>query len=43
MVVSTDGITEPKAVHYGWANNPPATLFNKDGLPAARFRGDMPQ
>ena len=43
IVVSADGIAEPKTVRYGWANNPAATLFNKDGLPASPFRSDAPQ
>jgi sialate O-acetylesterase len=27
-------------VRYAWANNPEATLFNAEGLPASPFRSD---
>lgn len=43
VVLTADGITQPTAARYGWANNPPATLFNKDGLPASPFRTDGPK
>jgi len=43
VVVSADGVAQPTAVRYGWANNPSATLFNKDGLPASPFRTDAPK
>jgi sialate O-acetylesterase len=43
LIVSAAGIEKPAAVRYGWANNPPATLFNKEGLPASPFRTDMPK
>ena len=33
-------IDHPVAVRYGWANNPDASLFNKEGLPASPFRTD---
>ena len=41
IVVSADGVADPKAVRYGWANVPDVNLFNKDGLPASPFRTDM--
>jgi sialate O-acetylesterase len=41
VIVSAPGITEPKAVRYGWANVPDVNLFNKEGLPASPFRTDV--
>lgn len=41
VVVSAPGVTEPKAVRYGWANVPDVNLFNKEGLPASPFRTDV--
>jgi sialate O-acetylesterase len=43
VIVSADGVTQPKAVRYGWANVPDVNLFNKEGLPASPFRSDIPQ
>jgi sialate O-acetylesterase len=43
VVLTGQGIDQPTAVRYGWANNPPATLFNKEGLPASPFRSDGPK
>lgn len=40
IVVSAPQVPKPVAVRYAWANNPDATLFNKEGLPAAPFRTD---
>lgn len=41
VVVSADGISNPVAVRYAWADNPnDANLFNKEGLPASPFRTD---
>ncbi len=40
VVVSNPDVPEPVAVRYGWADNPPNTLRNKAGLPAAPFRTD---
>lgn len=40
VVVWADGVTEPVAVRYGWANNPPCNLYNGAGLPASPFRTD---
>jgi sialate O-acetylesterase len=41
VTVSAEGVTEPKAVRYGWANTPDVNLFNKEGLPASPFRTDV--
>ena len=41
VVVSAEGVIDPKAVRYGWINVPDVNLFNKDGLPASPFRTDV--
>jgi len=39
VIVSNVDITNPKAIRYGWADNPQgANLYNKQGLPASPFR-----
>lgn len=40
IVVSSDQVSEPVAVRYGWADNPAGNLFNKENLPASPFRTD---
>jgi sialate O-acetylesterase len=40
VVVRSAAIPSPAAVRYLWANNPSASLFNLDGLPASPFRTD---
>jgi sialate O-acetylesterase len=40
VVVSRDGIDQPVAVRYAWADNPTCNLANGAGLPAAPFRTD---
>ena len=40
VLISAVGITNPIAVRYGWGNNPPTSLYNKEGLPATPFRTD---
>jgi sialate O-acetylesterase len=40
IVVSSPSVPDPKEVRYAWQSNPPATLFNAAGLPAAPFRTD---
>ena len=42
VIVSAEGVAEPKAVRYGWENVPDVNLFNKEGLPASPFRTDVP-
>jgi sialate O-acetylesterase len=39
--VSAEGVTDPKAVRYGWENVPDVNLFNKEELPASPFRTDV--
>jgi sialate O-acetylesterase len=41
VVVSAEGVTDPKAARYGWANVPDVNLFNQEGLPASPFRTDV--
>jgi sialate O-acetylesterase len=38
VIVSAEGVAEPKAVRYNWAAFPDGNLFNAEGLPAAPFR-----
>ncbi|MDP6110837.1 MAG: sialate O-acetylesterase [Planctomycetota bacterium] len=41
VVVSSEKVTQPMAIRYGWSRSHPwANLFNKDGLPALTFRTD---
>lgn len=40
VVVWADGVPNPTAVRYGWANNPIGNLYNGAGLPANPFRTD---
>ena len=40
LVVSGDGVANPVAVRYDWANCPFGNLYNKEGLPASPFRTD---
>ncbi len=40
VVVSADGVSEPLAVRYAWANVPEGNLYNRAGLPASPFRTD---
>jgi sialate O-acetylesterase len=41
VVVSAEGVSDPKAVRFGWANVPDVNLFNKEGLSASPFRTDV--
>ena len=41
VVISAEGVANPKAARYGWANVPDVNLFNKEGLPASPFRTDV--
>ncbi len=38
--VWADGISQPLAVRYAWADNPTCNLSNREGLPTAPFRTD---
>ena len=40
VVVSGQDVALPVAVRYAWADNPEATLYNDEGLPASPFRTD---
>ncbi len=40
IIVSAEGITNPTSVRYAWGNNPLATLYNREELPASPFRTD---
>jgi sialate O-acetylesterase len=38
VLVSHPEITDPKALRYGWADNPVVNLFDRNGLPVTPFR-----
>ena len=40
VVVNNPNVKYPVAVRYGWAQNPPSTLYNAVGLPTVPFRPD---
>lgn len=40
VVISSPDVKEPVAVRYAFTNNPPVSLYNAAGLPAAPFRTD---
>jgi sialate O-acetylesterase len=40
IVVWNETIAAPVAVRYAWADNPKATIYNAEGLPAVPFRTD---
>ncbi len=40
VVVSSDAVSAPVQVRYGWVNVPEGSLWNKDGLPASPFQSD---
>jgi len=39
--VRADGVALPKAVRYGWANDPTCTLYNAANLPAVPFEAKV--
>ena len=40
VVVSSAAVPNPIAVRYAWQDNPQASLYNREGLPATPFRTD---
>ena len=40
VILRSPKVSQPVAARYAWADNPEATLFNKEGLPASPFRTD---
>jgi sialate O-acetylesterase len=40
VVATSDAVTEPRFVRYGWASNPQCNLFNGEGLPATPFTSE---
>lgn len=40
VVVTSDKVTKPAALRYGWKNFPVVNLANKAGIPASPFRTD---
>ena len=41
LIVSSPQVAEPRAVRYGWADNPAVNLTNRADLPASPFRTDV--
>lgn len=41
VIVSSPLVSEPKAVRYGWADNPAVNLTNRADLPASPFRTEV--
>jgi sialate O-acetylesterase len=37
VILTSPNVPKPTKVHYAWADNPKATLFNSEGLPAEPF------
>jgi len=37
VLASSEAVSEPRFVRYGWANSPQCNLFNGEGLPASPF------
>ena len=40
VIVYTENVVTPVAIRYAWSNNPDATLYNGEKLPAVPFRTD---
>jgi sialate O-acetylesterase len=40
IAVWSDKIDSPIAIRYGWSNNPDASIYNSEDLPAVSFRTD---
>lgn len=40
VIVESSKVPNPVAVRYAWGDNPEATLYNAEGLPAVPFRTD---
>ena len=40
VLVSSAAVPNPVAVRYAWQDNPQASLYNREGLPASPFRTD---
>jgi sialate O-acetylesterase len=40
VVVSSPAVPDPQYVRYGWSDNPPCNLYNKEGLPASPFTSE---
>lgn len=40
VILTAEGVKKPVAIRYAWADNPEATLYNEENLPAVPFRTD---
>ena len=43
VIVSAASVAAPTQIRYGWGQNPPVSLYNRDGLPASPFQTNGPQ
>ena len=43
LTLTAANVPQPRAVRYAWYDNPPVSLFNTAGLPAAPFKRDAQQ
>jgi len=41
VLVWSDAVPKPRAVRYAWADNPDASLYNREGLPASPFHVEV--
>jgi sialate O-acetylesterase len=41
VILSAEGLKDPARVRYAWADDPIATLANREGLQASPFRADL--
>jgi sialate O-acetylesterase len=41
VIVSSEAVSNPSKVRYAWADDPQASLENKEGLQASPFRADL--
>ena len=40
LLISSENVSDPRAVRYAWTSGPESTLYNAAGLPASPFRTD---
>lgn len=41
VIVTSDSVSNPKKIRFGWRDIAEPNLFNKEGLPASPFRADI--
>lgn len=40
LLISSENVSDPRAIRYAWTSGPESTLYNAAGLPASPFRTD---